>query len=133
MEECHLLLTDQTDLVNPEGNRTLPGVSKPLPLGGPPGQAIRTKNQSWDATNFLFKEDYTILSKPKAVIYRDRNNQKKIMREDKVRKFSDDTLTRILEKLVTWLKISGYSSTIRTWKIESGLRMIKGGVKSLWR
>ncbi|GJV49556.1 reverse transcriptase domain-containing protein [Tanacetum coccineum] len=38
MEECHLLLTDQVDLVNPEGYRVVPDVSKPLPLGGPPGQ-----------------------------------------------------------------------------------------------
>ncbi|GJS61614.1 hypothetical protein Tco_0656398 [Tanacetum coccineum] len=34
MEECHLLLTDQVDLVD----RVVPDVSKPLPLGGPPGQ-----------------------------------------------------------------------------------------------
>ncbi|GKE28301.1 hypothetical protein Tco_1443685 [Tanacetum coccineum] len=36
MEECHLLLTDQVDLVNPEGHRVVPNMSKPLPLGGPP-------------------------------------------------------------------------------------------------
>ncbi|GKA11425.1 hypothetical protein Tco_0690971 [Tanacetum coccineum] len=33
MEECHLLLTDQIDLVNLEGHRVVPDVSKPLPLG----------------------------------------------------------------------------------------------------
>ncbi|GJR52073.1 hypothetical protein Tco_1402594 [Tanacetum coccineum] len=38
MEKCHLLLTDQVDLVNPECHRVVPNVSKPLPLGGPPGQ-----------------------------------------------------------------------------------------------
>ncbi|GJR09290.1 retrovirus-related pol polyprotein from transposon TNT 1-94 [Tanacetum coccineum] len=38
MEECHLLLTDQIDLINPEGNQVVPDVSKPLPLGGPPSQ-----------------------------------------------------------------------------------------------
>ncbi|GJR57694.1 hypothetical protein Tco_1499856 [Tanacetum coccineum] len=38
MEECHLLLTDQVDLANPEGHQIVPDVSKPLPLGGPPGQ-----------------------------------------------------------------------------------------------
>ncbi|GKB60091.1 hypothetical protein Tco_0916277 [Tanacetum coccineum] len=53
----------------------------------------------WDAIDFLFKEDYTVVHKPRAVIYRDRNNQKKMMRETKVHKFSDGTLTRILEKL----------------------------------
>nr|GFA12540.1 hypothetical protein [Tanacetum cinerariifolium] len=54
---------------------------------------------NWDASDFLFKEDYTIVSKPWAVIYRDRNYQKKMIRETKVHKFSDGTLTRILEKL----------------------------------
>ncbi|GKD92995.1 hypothetical protein Tco_1372832, partial [Tanacetum coccineum] len=34
MEEFHLLLTDQIDLVNLEGNQIVPGVGKPLPLGG---------------------------------------------------------------------------------------------------
>ncbi|GJY50747.1 hypothetical protein Tco_0441594 [Tanacetum coccineum] len=41
MEECHLLLTDQVDLVNPEGHRVVPDVRKPLPLGGPPGSKER--------------------------------------------------------------------------------------------
>ncbi|GKC14078.1 hypothetical protein Tco_1010860 [Tanacetum coccineum] len=34
MEECRLLLTDQIDLINPEGNRVVHDMSKPLPLGG---------------------------------------------------------------------------------------------------
>ncbi|GKB20124.1 hypothetical protein Tco_0854047 [Tanacetum coccineum] len=38
MEKCHMLLTDQTDLANPEGNRVVPDVRKPLPLGGLPCQ-----------------------------------------------------------------------------------------------
>ncbi|GJT62462.1 hypothetical protein Tco_1005995 [Tanacetum coccineum] len=41
MEECHFLLTDQVDWVNPEGHRVMPDVSKPLPLGGPPGSKER--------------------------------------------------------------------------------------------
>ncbi|GKD34301.1 hypothetical protein Tco_1249810, partial [Tanacetum coccineum] len=53
----------------------------------------------WDAIDFLFKEDYTIVHKPRSVIYRDRNNQKKIMQETEVHKFSDGTLKRILENL----------------------------------
>ncbi|GJY42984.1 hypothetical protein Tco_0431197 [Tanacetum coccineum] len=36
MEECHKLLTNQIDLVNPEGHRIVPDISNPLPLGGPP-------------------------------------------------------------------------------------------------
>ncbi|GJV32640.1 hypothetical protein Tco_1393040 [Tanacetum coccineum] len=52
-----------------------------------------------DSTDFLFKEDYTIIHKPRSIIYRDRNNQKKMMWETDVHKFNDGTLTRILEKL----------------------------------
>ncbi|GKF53820.1 hypothetical protein Tco_0160730 [Tanacetum coccineum] len=43
----------------------------------------------WDTSDFLFKEDYTIVSKPSAVIYRGRNDQKKMMRGTEVYKFSD--------------------------------------------
>ncbi|GJX98536.1 hypothetical protein Tco_0355555 [Tanacetum coccineum] len=43
-------------------------------------------------------EDY-IVSKPRAIIYRDMNDQKKMMRETEVHKFSDGTLNRILDKL----------------------------------
>nr|GEV44445.1 hypothetical protein [Tanacetum cinerariifolium] len=177
-------LEDQIDLVNHKGNQVVPDVSKPLPLGGPPGhvtiqpqyffnkdlaylisgdkerrnallisklkatyypnfrleelvpslwiesereydisaayvnlwirnivirkyvedlqlgiKSYQTKlnltQPSWDASYFLFKEDYTIVHKPRVVIYRDRNNQRKMMRESKVHKFSDGTLTRI--------------------------------------
>ncbi|GJW98298.1 hypothetical protein Tco_0180106 [Tanacetum coccineum] len=52
-----------------------------------------------DASDFLFKEDYTIVSKPRAIIYKDRNDQMKMMRETEVHKFSDGTLQRILDTL----------------------------------
>ncbi|GJU31847.1 putative reverse transcriptase domain-containing protein [Tanacetum coccineum] len=54
MEECHLLLTDQVDLANPEGHRIVPDVSKPLPLGGPPGQ-VTIQSQ------FFFNKDLDYL------------------------------------------------------------------------
>ncbi|GKE90134.1 hypothetical protein Tco_1567609, partial [Tanacetum coccineum] len=41
IEECHLLLTNQVDLVNPKGHRIVSDVTKPLPLGGPPGDKDR--------------------------------------------------------------------------------------------
>nr|GEU49415.1 hypothetical protein [Tanacetum cinerariifolium] len=128
MEECHLLLTDRINLMNPEGNRIVHDISKPLPLGGPPVnlwirnivisqrvedlqlgiKSYQTKlnltQPRWDANDFLFKEDYTIVHKPRAVIYRDRNNQKKMIREIEVHKFSDGTLTRILGKLYFMVK-----------------------------
>ncbi|GJU33894.1 hypothetical protein Tco_1182248 [Tanacetum coccineum] len=46
IEECHLLLTDQIDLVNPKGNWVVPDVSKPLPLGGLPGDKERRNSLS---------------------------------------------------------------------------------------
>ncbi|GKE57112.1 hypothetical protein Tco_1496297 [Tanacetum coccineum] len=64
----------------------------------------KTVNSDWDASEFLFKKDYTIFSKPRAVIYRDRNDQKKMMRETEVHKFCDDTLQRILDKLDDMVK-----------------------------
>ncbi|GKF12273.1 hypothetical protein Tco_0050199, partial [Tanacetum coccineum] len=54
MEECHFLLTDQVDLVNPEGHRVMPDVSKPLPLGAPPGQ-VTIQSQ------FFFNKDLEYL------------------------------------------------------------------------
>ncbi|GKB68014.1 hypothetical protein Tco_0929426 [Tanacetum coccineum] len=71
----------------------------------------------WDASEFLFKEDYTIVSKPRAVIYKDRNEQKKMMRETKVHKFSDGTLQRILDKLdhmVKDFKLYEYNNGMET-------------------
>ncbi|GJR81020.1 retrovirus-related pol polyprotein from transposon TNT 1-94 [Tanacetum coccineum] len=49
----------------------------------------------WDASDFLFKEDYTIVSKPRVVIYRDRNDQKKMMRETEVHKYNRGMESRI--------------------------------------
>ncbi|GJX24213.1 hypothetical protein Tco_0228658 [Tanacetum coccineum] len=224
IEECHLLLIDHIDLMNPKGNLVVHDISKPLPLGGPPGQVtIQTryffnrdmeylvlaygisywwfKRKEFYITrysapsdsnavrshikilsvvslktfsrygytylkeivlrradykeykiseadfknlhpndfedlyllnlqgklNHLYGSDkvhlstivnlwtrnivirqrvedlqleyYTIVYKPRAIIYKDINNQKKIMLESEVHKFSDGTLTRILEKL----------------------------------
>ncbi|GJX58744.1 hypothetical protein Tco_0290134 [Tanacetum coccineum] len=60
---------------------------------------VNLTQPNWDASDFQFKEDYTIVHKPRAVIYRDRNNLKRMMRELEVHKFSDGTLTRILERM----------------------------------
>nr|GEW00799.1 hypothetical protein [Tanacetum cinerariifolium] len=70
------------DLVNPEGQRVVPDVSKLLLLGGPPG----LKNSYYYCGLKVNKN--TILVQPM-----------KMMRETEVHKFSDGTLTKILEKL----------------------------------
>ncbi|GJR94436.1 hypothetical protein Tco_0266610 [Tanacetum coccineum] len=59
MEECHRLLMDQFDLVNLEGHRFVPDVSKMLPLGGPPGQIKSERDYNISAaygiTHWWFK------------------------------------------------------------------------------
>ncbi|GJT10919.1 hypothetical protein Tco_0857961 [Tanacetum coccineum] len=60
---------------------------------------INLERPNWDAADYYFKEDYTIVPKPRAVIYKDRNDQRKLMRLNEIHKFSDGTLTRVMEKL----------------------------------
>ncbi|GJX44569.1 hypothetical protein Tco_0261245 [Tanacetum coccineum] len=71
------------------------------------------------------------ISKSRAVIYRDRNDQKKMMRETEVHKFSDGMLNRILDKLdrmVKDFKLFKFNPSMET---RSGLKSIEGGVRSL--
>nr|GEV94965.1 hypothetical protein [Tanacetum cinerariifolium] len=53
----------------------------------------------WDAKGFEFKHDYTITESPQAVVFPVNNNERKITRFNEMYKFSDGTLTRILEAL----------------------------------
>ncbi|GJW82476.1 hypothetical protein Tco_0146451 [Tanacetum coccineum] len=174
MEECHLLLTNRIDLMNPEANQVVHDISKPLPLGGPPGQypdfgfeelvsslwveserdydinsaygnshwwfkrkefyitrysapsdrsAVRSHMQILSVVSLKTFSRYGYIYLKEIVLGRsdykeykisesdfknlhlndfedlDRNNQKKMMRETKVHKFSDGTLIRILKKL----------------------------------
>ncbi|GJT90035.1 hypothetical protein Tco_1078880 [Tanacetum coccineum] len=61
--------------------------------------AVNMWIRNLDATDYYFKEDYTIVPKPRAVVYKDRNDQRKLMRLNELHKFSDGTLTRVMEKL----------------------------------
>ncbi|GJV68298.1 copia protein [Tanacetum coccineum] len=60
---------------------------------------INLERPNWDAADYYFKEDYTIVPKPRAVVYRDKNDQRKLMRLNELHNFSDGTLTRVIEKL----------------------------------
>ncbi|GKE73301.1 hypothetical protein Tco_1535342, partial [Tanacetum coccineum] len=53
----------------------------------------------WDVIGYEFKHDYTIIESPRAVIFPVNYNEQKIMRFNEIYKFSDGTLTRILETL----------------------------------
>nr|GEY99168.1 hypothetical protein [Tanacetum cinerariifolium] len=53
---------------------------------------------------YEFKHDYTIIESPRAVVFPVNNNERKIMRFNEIYKFSDGTLTRILEALAYRVK-----------------------------
>ncbi|GKB31783.1 hypothetical protein Tco_0871184 [Tanacetum coccineum] len=67
----------------------------------------------WDAKGFKYKHDYTIIESPRTVVFPVSNNERKIMRFNEIYKFSDGTLTNILEALdyrvkeykVNWLNL----------------------------
>ncbi|GKB42278.1 hypothetical protein Tco_0887220, partial [Tanacetum coccineum] len=61
--------------------------------------AVNMWIRNLDAADYYFKEDYTIVPKPIVVVYRDRNDQRKLTRLNELHKFSDGTLTRVMEKL----------------------------------
>ncbi|GJU96999.1 hypothetical protein Tco_1326270 [Tanacetum coccineum] len=61
--------------------------------------ALNLTKPGWDATGYEFKHDYTIIESPRAVVFLVDNNDRKIMRFNEIYKFSDGTLTRILEAL----------------------------------
>ncbi|GJU52075.1 hypothetical protein Tco_1221630 [Tanacetum coccineum] len=60
---------------------------------------VNLTKPGWDAKGYEFKHDYTIIESPRAVVFPVDNNKRKIMRFNKIYKFSDGTLTRILEAL----------------------------------
>ncbi|GJT60594.1 hypothetical protein Tco_1004127 [Tanacetum coccineum] len=53
----------------------------------------------WDAKGYEFKHDYTIIESPRAVAFPINNNERKIIRFNELYKFSDGTLTCILDTL----------------------------------
>ncbi|GJR88862.1 hypothetical protein Tco_0212873 [Tanacetum coccineum] len=54
---------------------------------------INLERPNWDAADYYFKEDYTTVPKPRTIVYRDRNDQRKLMKLNELHKFSDETLT----------------------------------------
>nr|GEU80666.1 hypothetical protein [Tanacetum cinerariifolium] len=55
-------------------------------------------------TGYEFKHDYTIIESPRAVVFSVNNNKRKIMWFNEIYKFSDDTLTWILEAMAYRVK-----------------------------
>nr|GEU29238.1 hypothetical protein [Tanacetum cinerariifolium] len=97
MEDCHMLLTNQIDLVNPNGHRFVPDVSKPLRLGGSKERRSALSISKLKAANYPdFRLEELVSS---SWIKSEREYGKNTMRETEVHKFSDGTLTWIMEKL----------------------------------
>ncbi|GKF68357.1 hypothetical protein Tco_0198036, partial [Tanacetum coccineum] len=51
----------------------------------------------WDEKGYEYKNDYTIIESPRAVVFPVSNNKQKIMRFNEIYKFSDGALINILE------------------------------------
>nr|GEY00765.1 hypothetical protein [Tanacetum cinerariifolium] len=67
---------------------------------------------------FKFKHDYTIIESPRAIVFPIGNNERKIMRFNEIYKFSDGTLTNIMEVLdyrVKEYKDNRLNPGINTW------------------
>nr|GFA26609.1 hypothetical protein [Tanacetum cinerariifolium] len=63
MEECHRMLTDQVDLVNPKGHRIVPDIRKPLPLEGDKGRRSTLSISKKKAAHYLdFRLEELVLS-----------------------------------------------------------------------
>ncbi|GJY31778.1 hypothetical protein Tco_0415273 [Tanacetum coccineum] len=60
---------------------------------------LNLEQPNWDASDFPFKEDYTIVFKPRAVIYRDRDDNRKMMRIKSGCQVCDGTLIENSDKL----------------------------------
>ncbi|GJW76014.1 hypothetical protein Tco_0137696 [Tanacetum coccineum] len=78
---------------------------------------------------FEFKHDYTIIDSPRAVVFYVSNNEQKIMRFNEIYKFSDGTLTNIIEALdyiVKEYKVNRLSPVdIEKVAVRSSLRSLK--------
>ncbi|GKB92548.1 hypothetical protein Tco_0964820 [Tanacetum coccineum] len=72
----------------------------------------------WDAKGFEYKHDYTIIESSRAVVFPVGNNEQKIMRFNEIYKFSDGTLTNIMEALyyrVKEYKANRLNPGMNTW------------------
>nr|GEU78580.1 copia protein [Tanacetum cinerariifolium] len=60
---------------------------------------LNLTKSGWDAKGFEYKHDYTIIESRRAVVFTVGNYKRKIMRFNEIYKFSDGTLTNIMEAL----------------------------------
>ncbi|GJZ07521.1 hypothetical protein Tco_0541314 [Tanacetum coccineum] len=100
MEECHKMLIAQVDWTNPEGDPKED--PSPIIFWFRQTDAIYA-SQAMDPKlvnrHYKFKHDYTIIESPRAVVFPLDNNDRKVIRFNEIYKFSDWTLTHIMEAL----------------------------------
>ncbi|GJS33477.1 hypothetical protein Tco_0531859 [Tanacetum coccineum] len=86
-------------------------------------------DKRYDTKGFEFKHDYTIIKSPRAVVFPVNNNERKIIRFNEIYKFSDGTLTNILEALdyrVKEYKVNRFNPVdIEKVAVRSSLRSLK--------
>ncbi|GJX56380.1 hypothetical protein Tco_0286277 [Tanacetum coccineum] len=87
MDECYKLLTNKVDLVNPEGHQILRNIYEPLPV------RRTTVPSDREAVRSKMRRSQWIRVKVR------QNDQRKLTRLNELHKFSDETLTRVMEKL----------------------------------
>nr|GEW44905.1 integrase, catalytic region, zinc finger, CCHC-type, peptidase aspartic, catalytic [Tanacetum cinerariifolium] len=122
MKECHKMLTDHVDWTNPEGDQVRVDQVEDFQLGIESYQTqLDLIKPGWDGTGYEFKYDYTIIESLRAVVFLVNNNERKIMRFNEIYKFSDSSLTRILEALAYRVK---HDSSSRQKEVTSHMRIL---------
>nr|GEW22909.1 hypothetical protein [Tanacetum cinerariifolium] len=93
---------------------------------------LNLTNPGWDAKGFEYKHDYTFIESPRAVVFPDSNNERKIMRvkEYKVNRLNPGRNTRFwIDKDVTRSKefIHDIERRLKTRRIFQNLECFVGG------
>nr|GEV78186.1 hypothetical protein [Tanacetum cinerariifolium] len=84
-------------------------------------------DKRWDAKGYKFKHYYTIIESPRSVAFPVNNNAQKIMRFNEIYKFSDGTLTRILDVTRRKEFIAAIERRLKTRRIYQNLECVVGG------
>nr|GEX90635.1 hypothetical protein [Tanacetum cinerariifolium] len=78
----------------------------------------------WDAKGFEYKHNYIIIDSPRPVVFPIGNNEQKIMRFNEIYKFSDGTLTNIMEALD--FRVKEYKHPVVELELEIVVVVVEG-------
>nr|GEW11929.1 hypothetical protein [Tanacetum cinerariifolium] len=109
MEEWFHVLTDQIDYTNPKGDKAKRTYSSSITKT--PAARVESYQRKLNLTRpqrscpgMSAKELYTLNDDPQGVIYEDKKKRKRLMRVDKLHKFSDGTFQSVYKTLLHRLK-----------------------------